>query len=347
MRYLPLSLTILRIVLTPLIVWALLLNTKQAVLVGVVLFTISLITDWLDGFLARRWGIATELGAFLDPLADKILLWSTMGILTFYAILSPILFYVVIIRDLLVTFLRLYGVSSGNLVKTSWEGKLKTVVQFFLCYLGFFKLFILTSGMDLNFSGDFYTVWISGVLFFITILSGLRYFDALFQKHPSFLRKTTFFIGTCAGVGYLPYMPGTWGSMVALLLCSVIPVESLFWLVFGLAALGVWASDHIYKEVGIKDPSYIVIDEVAGMLFAYSLCLPFMGYLVRGDCSPLVLVLVIFCLFRFFDIFKPWPICWFESLAGGYGVMMDDLVAGYFTALTVSIIFFLMICFYL
>ncbi|MBL4587922.1 CDP-diacylglycerol--glycerol-3-phosphate 3-phosphatidyltransferase [Candidatus Babeliales bacterium] len=341
-QFLPFIVTLLRICLTPIIVYYFLVGLKESIFIGTLFFTIALLSDWLDGFLARRWSVTTELGAFLDSLADKALLWSTMAVLMFYTILSPILFFTVLIRDLLVTALRLYATSKGYPVKTSWEGKVKTCMQYLLCYVGFIQLLALKSSLYSALSMTLPLLWISGIVVFLTILSGLRYFDLLFQRNSPLLQKTTLFIGACAGVGYLPYMPGTWGSLAALLLCFIVPTASLFWLAAGLTALGVWASDHICESAGVKDPSYVVIDEVVGMFLAYSICSPLIRYLEIGDFSPYSLALMTFGLFRFFDILKPWPIYWVESLPGGYGIMMDDVIAGIFSgfALPVLLVFY-------
>jgi phosphatidylglycerophosphatase A len=138
-------------------------------------------------------------------------------------------------------------------------------------------------------------------------------------------------IATC-GVGYLPLMPGTFGSMVGagifLLLQSwplqlaVIPV---------ITVLGVWAASQTERILGLKDPGKVVVDEVAGQMIAM---LP-ISLLVNGPW--LVWVIVSFTLFRLFDIFKPYPAGRLEHLRGGFGIMADDLVAAVYAAIGTAI----------
>ena len=88
--------------------------------------------------------------------------------------------------------------------------------------------------------------------------------------------------------------------------------------VVAVAALGIWASDVYVRRSGIQDPSAIVIDEVAGQWLA----------LVALPVDPLAYFLG-FALFRLFDIAKPWPVSWADRhVAGGLGVVLDDLLAG-------------------
>ncbi|MBK1668926.1 hypothetical protein CKO28_12880 [Rhodovibrio sodomensis] len=124
-----------------------------------------------------------------------------------------------------------------------------------------------------------------------------------------------------AGAGYLPRMPGTWGSLAALP-----PGALLLWLgggwalaAAGAAALlgGAWGAHAYLRRVGGTDPEEIVIDEVGGQWLAL---------------APLALdplhFLVAFAAFRLFDTLKPWPINALERLPGGIGIMADDALAG-------------------
>ena len=129
-------------------------------------------------------------------------------------------------------------------------------------------------------------------------------------------------LATWFGCGKLRPAPGTWGSLGALP-----PALGLFWL-GGWAALlagslviflvGIWAGQRHATRLGRDDPGEVVIDEVAAQWLAL---------------APLALDwrlwLVAFLLFRLFDIVKPWPASWCDRrLAGGFGIMADDMVAG-------------------
>ena len=134
-------------------------------------------------------------------------------------------------------------------------------------------------------------------------------------------------LATWFGAGLLPIAPGTWGSLAALPLAYVLvkygSFEILSAATITIFIIGVWASEIASREMGISDPSEIVIDEVAGqwctLLFV-----------------PPNLILYVFGLlfFRFFDIWKPWPISWADQkIKGGIGIMLDDIIAGNFAGI--------------
>jgi phosphatidylglycerophosphatase A len=145
-------------------------------------------------------------------------------------------------------------------------------------------------------------------------------------------------IATC-GVGYLPVAPGTFGSLVAvgifLLLARVATGSSLvavvLVLVFAFTVAGIWAATRTEQLSGKKDPGKVVVDEVAGQFIA-------LFPLTLFPRWSIVAVIVSFILFRFFDIVKPYPANRLQELNGGAGVMFDDLVAGVYGAVIVSII---------
>ncbi|MBK9090897.1 MAG: phosphatidylglycerophosphatase A [Holophagales bacterium] len=138
-------------------------------------------------------------------------------------------------------------------------------------------------------------------------------------------------LATGFGSGLLPGAPGTWGSLLAVVLG-----EGLFQAVglggvTGLAAVsvlvGVPVSGRVATLRGLKDPGEIVVDEIAGQAIALA---GLHAVLPAAASAPLrwVLVVVAFGLFRAFDILKPGPVNRLQSLPGGWGVMADDLLAG-------------------
>jgi phosphatidylglycerophosphatase A len=141
-------------------------------------------------------------------------------------------------------------------------------------------------------------------------------------------------IATC-GVGYLPLIPGTFGSLlgVAIFLALTRVAAGTMLLVVAILAFtfaGIWAGTRTEEISGRKDPGKIVVDEVAGQLIAL-LPLAFVKW-------SITMVMVSFILFRFFDIVKPYPANRLQELKGGVGVMCDDLVAGAYAAIIVWII---------
>lgn len=142
---------------------------------------------------------------------------------------------------------------------------------------------------------------------------------------------------TGVGVGYLPIAPGTWGSLAALLL--VFTVHWLFPLhetvVLGsLVALltfpAVVFSTRFSRSEGDPDPSKIVIDEILGQM----LCLLFVPVSAVSLGAG-------FFLFRFFDIWKPFPVRNSEKLPGGMGIVCDDLIAGVYAGLCLKVLIWL------
>ncbi len=141
------------------------------------------------------------------------------------------------------------------------------------------------------------------------------------------------FISTGCYSGYLPAAPGTWGSLAAMLIALHIALNqssenAMQWmrilgaasLLLGLVFSGLWAA-----ETGEKDPPSIVIDEWAGLFYTYAFIELNMMTLIAG-----------FILFRIFDIFKPWPANRIQSLPGGWGIMLDDVIAGFYAALVLA-----------
>jgi phosphatidylglycerophosphatase A len=121
------------------------------------------------------------------------------------------------------------------------------------------------------------------------------------------------------GAGYAPVASGTVASAITLLVLWLVPFSrvALFCFFGTVTIVGVWAAHRAEQVLGGKDPHAIVIDEVAGMtlsVLAFPLTPPVLG--------------VGFCLFRLFDVVKPFPARLSERLPGGVGVMADDLVAG-------------------
>jgi len=139
-------------------------------------------------------------------------------------------------------------------------------------------------------------------------------------------------LGTWFGVGLLPTMPGTWGSLASLPCAWAIRAASDKTGLAAAAAIifaaGCWSAAKIAKASASKDPHAVVIDEVAGQ------CLVLLP-------APLDLLSysVGFLLFRTFDIWKPWPIRWADRhVPGGLGIMLDDLLAAVYAALVLSVL---------
>jgi phosphatidylglycerophosphatase A len=142
--------------------------------------------------------------------------------------------------------------------------------------------------------------------------------------------RLDYFLAFGLGSGLAPVAPGTAGSVMGLLLFmpvlnAPLPVQVVI-IVIGFV-LGVWVSDRVAKHMEVKDPGGIVWDEFVGMWITL-LWLPSEIWLLPA-----------FLLFRLFDIWKPWPVrVADEKLAGGLGIMLDDVFAGLYALAAVQIL---------
>lgn len=144
-------------------------------------------------------------------------------------------------------------------------------------------------------------------------------------------------IATCLGAGYTPLVPGSAGSAVGVGLAAAIAHLPLArpWRVLSVAVaaltlgtLGIWAAGKAEKFFGHKDPGQVVIDEVVGQMLTF-LALP--------DASGKWL-LAGFLLFRTFDVLKPFPARRAEHAPGGWGIMLDDVVAGAYSLAALTLL---------
>jgi phosphatidylglycerophosphatase A len=152
-------------------------------------------------------------------------------------------------------------------------------------------------------------------------------------------------VASLFGVGYLRPAPGTWGSAAALVLFfAALEVAGLwgFLLVLALSvALAFWSVADLVRalgEPGHHDPSWVVIDEVAGQGLAL---LPVALGATMAGAAPIDLWpgwLAAFALFRLFDVWKPGPVGWADRRPGAVGVVLDDLIAGVLAALGVTLL---------
>ena len=148
-----------------------------------------------------------------------------------------------------------------------------------------------------------------------------------------FGQQTVLFFSTGFYSGYIPFAPGTFGTLTALPLCYLLSVCSRGGgavLIIAVILLAIWLADSSEKLINKKDPGCIVIDEIAGMLVTLA-GLPFNFFTVVMG----------FFLFRLLDIFKPFPIRYLErKIPGGAGIVVDDLVAGIIANVTLRIILY-------
>jgi CDP-diacylglycerol--glycerol-3-phosphate 3-phosphatidyltransferase len=182
---LPNFLTIFRIAVIPLLVVILLYPSKTAAFLATLLFALASITDWLDGYIARRMGIVTMFGKFLDPIADKLIVAAALIMIIPYGRAPAWMVLIILSREIIITGLRGIASTEGIVIAASNLGKFKTIFQIvaILClllnynYYWFFGVKSQLLYVNMHNAGMFY-LWIATIL---TIWSGVDYLVKFFK----------------------------------------------------------------------------------------------------------------------------------------------------------------------
>ena len=176
---LPNQLSLLRILLTPVFIYLLFADTTLSRLASLIVFTLAALTDWYDGYWARKLGDVSMWGKFLDPLADKVLVSSGIICFSILGYIAPWMVIIIVIRDFLITGLRSYAVFKGKSIVTTMLAKVKTFSQIGVLYFIFiYHLFISEgySGGMWDIVQDLNLIWaLMCIITILTIISGLRY----------------------------------------------------------------------------------------------------------------------------------------------------------------------------
>lgn len=295
---------------------------------GLALFVGAAITDYIDGYLARSFSWESSLGKILDPTADKILILASLATFAYLDLLSMWWLAPIFVREIVITFCRIGWSLEGTTVGAEKVGKLKfgsqvaAVILAYLYYFSFSHPKIEAFRYPLNY------LLMGSLLIatFLTLYSGLTF--VMNNKHnfqrPGFMKYCA-----AAGVGLIPLMPGTWGSLIGLILGGTAQIHPLFF--WGLFLLLIWMGFWAVGSLDLKkdhDPHYVVMDEVLGMMVAlYAIPLHALSLLTG------------FILFRLFDIAKPFPLRQLERLPGFWGILADDLGAGVYTWFCLFVLF--------
>jgi len=131
---LPNQLTLFRIALTPVFAWFLLSDSPLFRQLSLVIFVIAALTDWYDGWIARKMGYTTRWGKFLDPLADKILSSTALLVYVSLGLVDGLMVWIIIARDFLITGLRTYMEYHDQPIVTSKTAQAKTFGEFVVIY---------------------------------------------------------------------------------------------------------------------------------------------------------------------------------------------------------------------
>ena len=163
-----------RILLAPVVMALVLVGSYTA---GAIVFVIAAATDWVDGRLARRWGVTTRFGAFLDTTADKLLVTTALVALVAVDRASPWVALIIIGREFTILGLRAAVASGGRVLETSMLGKWKATIQFAAITLAMLRPDVTIAGAYLDEWGMVFaavvTAW-SGVDYLLKVSASLR-----------------------------------------------------------------------------------------------------------------------------------------------------------------------------
>lgn len=293
-----------------------------------IIFVTAAVTDYLDGWVARRYGMVSDLGKITDPTMDKLLILAPMAAFVRLGYYSVWWVVPIFIREILVTFCRIGWIMEKRAIGAEKIGKLKFVSQVGILILSFLSLL----ARDLAWLAawrPFFDFMLPGFLVLalvLTVASGISVLisnRALFRS-PFFARFVS-----ALGVGLIPRAPGTWGSLAGLVLVLLAGFNG--WLYGGVFLFLLVAGYGAISRLDLsksKDPSYVVIDEACGIFVTFAVIPLHAASLAAG-----------FFLFRLFDILKPSPLRLLERLPGFWGIMMDDLGAGLYAWVIMFVLF--------
>ncbi|MBR5236005.1 MAG: CDP-diacylglycerol--glycerol-3-phosphate 3-phosphatidyltransferase [Clostridia bacterium] len=160
----PNKLTLLRTIMVPVfMIFVLYSQIPGGRYLGAIVFVLASLTDWLDGYLARKNQQVTNFGKIMDPLADKMLVTAALVCLSTEGIVSPWVTMIILAREFIVSGIRMAAAAEGNVIAASWWGKAKTVWQFIALTVA------LVFGQNILID---VCIWLAAVL---TIVSGVDY----------------------------------------------------------------------------------------------------------------------------------------------------------------------------
>jgi CDP-diacylglycerol--glycerol-3-phosphate 3-phosphatidyltransferase len=162
----PNALTVVRILLVPVLVVALLVETPNGSTIAAIVFAVAAFTDGLDGYIARSRGSVTTFGKVMDPVADKLLIAAALISLVSLDRLAAWVAMVIIAREFAVSGLRIYAGAQGVVIPASQLGRIKTVVQ-------------IVAVLALIAASDHTDAWVQALVYAsvaITVVSGVDYF---------------------------------------------------------------------------------------------------------------------------------------------------------------------------
>lgn len=180
MKYnnLPNYLTFIRIILTFFIIYYILINTLNSLIIALVLFILASLTDYLDGYIARKYNLITNLGKILDPIADKLLIIGIFLSFLYIGVLNIWIVIVIIIRELIITIIRFFALKKNIVLSAEKHGKHKMISQIttiIITLLILILYYILPNNNLINFLNTYIINILMIYVLIITLFSGIYY----------------------------------------------------------------------------------------------------------------------------------------------------------------------------
>jgi len=181
MNQLPNILTISRLFLTVLFIFCILQTDYRAILLAIVFFTLASISDYYDGFLAKKHDLISNFGTIMDPIADKFLMLSAFFIFMSMGVIPLWMFMIIAVREVTLTSLRIYAITKGSFLAAEKTGKIKTVAQMVSVFVILIYILLSHVAAGVFDGGLIYDIWhnsIYVIMLFtvvITLFSGMSY----------------------------------------------------------------------------------------------------------------------------------------------------------------------------
>ncbi len=331
----PNKLTISRMVLTVIFLALLPMEFAHSKLIATLIYIIAVLTDYYDGLLARKYDQFTDFGRIMDPIADKMLILGTFGMLTVLGVTNIWLVVIIVARELSVTIYRVSALRNNVVLQAEQGGKVKAGAQMIVIYTILLCMIVgetkngrfVFGSIDLLNNISLYILMLITTM--LTITSGLSFFvNNTTDLCHKIVLKFSYLFATVCNLGFSPFASGTVGSLAGLGVLFLIKNDpfvstTIFIITF---FFGVYTSNIVAKNENNSDPGIVVMDEFS-CIFPAFLFIPFTWkYIIIG-----------FIIYRLFDIFKPFPCKQLEKVPAGWGIMLDDLAAGAYTFAVLTI----------
>ncbi len=174
---LPNKLTLLRVFMVPVFLFFLLCQAiPHGLLLAAAVFLAASFTDFLDGYISRKYNMVTDFGKLMDPLADKLLVNAALVALVELRYVPALAVIIIISREFIVTSIRLVAAGGGRVIAADRWGKYKTVSQMvWIIYLLLFHWAISMGIMSPTRLGGIFDIVLMGITVFLTVISGVNY----------------------------------------------------------------------------------------------------------------------------------------------------------------------------